>query len=119
MSVRAPQPAGFRLHRAGVAALVVLYAIIPLYGTLGGLTAGPGTPALVPRAVAAAIGLVTLAALAALVPAAARLAGRDWLTFTFLAPGLATVLAAIPGFDPLLGIGFGLLVTGGPRSPRA
>jgi O-antigen ligase len=112
MTVQSPQPAGFRLHRPGVAALVVLYAIIPLYGTLGGLTAGPGTPAVVPRAAAAAIGMVALAALAVLVPAAARVARRDRLTFAFLAPGLATILAAIPGFDPPLGVGFGLLVTG-------
>ncbi len=94
------------------AALAVLYAILPLYGTLGGLTAGPGTPWLVPRAVAAAIGILALAALAALVPAAARVARRDAVTFAFLAPGLATILAALPGFDPPLGIGLGLLVTG-------
>ncbi|HYW53019.1 MAG TPA: hypothetical protein VE826_03565, partial [Dongiaceae bacterium] len=100
------------MSRLSTAALAVLYAIIPLYGTLGGLTAGPGTPALVPRAAAAAVGLLALAALAALVPAAARVARRDALTFAFLAPGLATVLAAIPGFDPVLGVGFGVLVTG-------
>ncbi|HTD32956.1 MAG TPA: O-antigen ligase family protein [Candidatus Elarobacter sp.] len=94
------------------AALAVLYAILPLYGTLGGLTAGPGTPSLVPRAVAAAIGILALAALAALVPAAARVVRRDALTFAFLAPGLATILAALPGFDPPLGIGLGVLVTG-------
>jgi O-antigen ligase len=101
-----------RANRLTVSALVVLYAIIPLYGTLGGLTAGPGTPAVVPRAVAAAIGILALAALAALVSAAARVARRDWLTLAFLAPGAATVLAAIPGFDPLLGIAFGVLIAG-------
>lgn len=108
----AGEPARASLNAPTVAALVVLYAILPLYGTLGGLTAGPGTPALVPRPVAAAIGIVALAALATVVPAAARVVRRDALTFAFLAPGLATVLAAIPGFDPPLGIGLGVLVTG-------
>jgi O-antigen ligase len=100
------------VNRLTVAALAVLYAMVPLYGTLGGLTAGPGTPALVPHGVAAAIGIVFLAALAVPLPAAVRVARRDWLTFAFLGPGLATILAAIPGFDPPTGIGFGLLVTG-------
>ena len=45
-------------------------------------------------------------------PAAIRAARRDWLTFAFLAPGLATILAAVTGFDPTLGIGLGAFVTG-------
>ena len=93
--------------------LMVLFAIIPLYGTLAGLApASPGIPPLVPRSAAAAIGLLGLAAVLAVVPAALRALRRDWLTFAFLAPGAATILAAIPGFDPLLGIGLGVMVTG-------
>jgi O-antigen ligase len=105
-------PARAPLSRLTVFALAVLYAILPLYGTLGGLTAGPGTPALVPPPVAAGIGILALAALAATIPAAARVARRDRLTFAFLAPGLATTLSALAGFDPPLGLGLGLLVLG-------
>ena len=94
-------------------ALAVLFAIIPLYGTFAALfPAGPGIPPLVPRPLTVAIALIGLAALAAIVPAAIRGARRDWLTFAFLAPGVATLLAALPGFDPSLGIGLGLFVTG-------
>ena len=99
-----------RMSRAG---LVVLFAIIPLYGTLAGLApATPGIPPLVPQAAAAALGLLGLAAVIAVVPAARGALRRDWLTFAFLAPGAATILAAIPGFDPLLGIGLGIMVMG-------
>ena len=94
-------------------ALAVLFAIIPLYGTFAALfPAGPGIPPLVPRPLTVAIALIGLAALAAIVPAAIRGARRDRLTFAFLAPGVATLLAALPGFDPSLGIGLGLFVTG-------
>jgi hypothetical protein len=94
-------------------ALAVLFAIIPLYGTFAALfPAGPGIPPLVPRPVTVAIALAGLAALAAIVPAGIRASRRDWLTFAFLAPGVATIVAAIPGFDPSLGIGLGLFVTG-------
>jgi O-antigen ligase len=95
------------------AGLAVLFAIIPLYGTLAGLApATPGIPPLVPQAAAAALGLLGLAAVIAVVPAARGALRRDWLTFAFLAPGAATILAAIPGFDPLLGIGLGIMVMG-------
>jgi O-antigen ligase len=106
------EAAGPPIGRVTVAAFAVLYAIVPLYGTLGGLTAGPGTPALVPRAVAAAVGILALAALAATIPAARRVVRRDWLTFAYLGPGAATILGALPGFDPVLGLGLGLLVLG-------
>jgi hypothetical protein len=101
------------MKRPVAAALAVLFAIVPLYGTFAALfPAGPGIPPLVPRPVTAAIALTGLAALVVVVPAGLRAARRDWLTFAFLAPGLATILAAIPGFDPVLGIGLGLFVTG-------
>jgi O-Antigen ligase len=101
------------VRRVSSAALAVLFAIIPLYGTLAVLDPSrPPIPFLVPAPVAAAFGMLALAALAAVVPAAARAARRDWLTAAFLAPGLATLLAAITGFDPVFGIGLGLLVTG-------
>ena len=94
-------------------ALAVLFAIVPLYGSFAALfPAGPGIPPLVPRAVTAAIALTGLVALALVVPSGLRAARRDPLTFAFLAPGAATILAAIPGFDPVLGIGLGLYVTG-------
>jgi O-antigen ligase len=101
------------MKRVTPIALAVLFAIIPLYGTFAALfPAGPGIPPLVPRALTVAIALAGLAALAAIVPAAIRAARRDWLTFAFLAPGLATILAAVTGFDPTLGIGLGTFVTG-------
>jgi len=93
--------------------LAVLFAIIPLYGTLVALDpARPPIPPLVPAAVTVAIALAAVAALAGVVPAALRAARRDWLTFAFLAPGAATILAALTGFDPVFGIGLGVLVTG-------
>jgi O-antigen ligase len=99
-----------RLTRAG---LVVLFAILPLYGTFAQLAPDtPGIPPLLPRASAAVVAVVGLTALLAVVPVGLRAARRDALTFAFLAPGLATIAAAIPGFDPLLGIGLGVFVTG-------
>jgi O-antigen ligase len=98
--------------RAARYALAVLFAIIPLYGALAVLDpATPPIPPLVPRWAAVAIALVAVGALAAVVPAAVRAARRDALTFAFLAPGAATIVAAATGFDPLTGIGFGVLVT--------
>jgi hypothetical protein len=93
-------------------ALAVLFAIVPLYGALAVLDpATPPIPPLIPRWGAVAIALVAVAALAAVVPAAVRAARRDALTFAFLAPGAATIAAAITGFDPLTGLGLGILVT--------
>ncbi len=101
------------MTRLGTLSLAVLFAIIPLYGTMVALDpARPPIPPLVPTAVTLAIALASVAALAGVVPAALRVARRDWLTFAFLAPGAATILAALAGFDPPLGIGLGLLVTG-------
>jgi len=101
------------VSRATTIALAVLYAIIPLYGTLAGLAAEtPGIPPLIPRAAAALFLLAAVTALLVVAPAAARVARRDALTFAFLAPGIATLLAAVPGFDPPMGIGLGVLVTG-------
>jgi O-antigen ligase len=101
------------MTRVSSGALVVLFAIIPLYGTLAVLDPSrPPIPFLVPAPLAAVFGLLALAALAAVVPAAVRAARRDWLTAAFLAPGLATLLAALTGFDPVFGIGLGLMVTG-------
>ena len=98
--------------RPSAYALAVLFGMIPLYGTLVVLDpATPPIPPLVPVRIAVAIALLAVVALAAVVPAALRAGRRDALTFAFLAPGVATILAAITGFDPLLGIGFGILVT--------
>ena len=93
--------------------LAVLFAIVPLYAALAALdpAAQPAIPPLVPARIAVAIGLLAVAALAAVVPAALRAGRRDALTFAFLAPGVATIVAAITGFDPPVGIGFGILVT--------
>ena len=94
-------------------ALAIQFAIIPLYGALAGLAAEtPGIPPLVPRPAAALIGLLALGALIVTAPAAARTFRRDWLTFAFLVPGLATILNGVVGFDPAASIGLGLLVTG-------
>ncbi|HEV3088926.1 MAG TPA: O-antigen ligase family protein [Candidatus Elarobacter sp.] len=94
-------------------ALAMQLAVIPLYGTLVVLDAErPPIPPLVPRAGAIAIGLLMLAALAAALPAARRVVRWDWFTFAYLGGGLATILAAIPGFDPPIGIGLGVLVSG-------
>jgi len=101
------------VNRLSATGLVVLFAIIPLYGTLAVLDPSrPPIPAVVPREAAAAIGILAVAALAAVVPAAVRAARRDALTLAFIAPGCATLLSALTGFDPVMGIGLGILVTG-------
>ena len=102
------------MKRLAAIAWAVLFAIIPLYGTFAGLASeSPGIPPVVPRPLAVAIALAGLAALAAVIPAAVRAGRRDWLTFAFLAPGIATILAALTGFDPVpIGLGLGLFVTG-------
>ena len=101
------------MSRVSSAALAVLFANVPLYGTLAVLDpARPPIPPLVPAWAAMAVGLITVAALAVLVPTWLRGSRRDALTFAFLAPGIATVAAGITGFDPVVSIGFGVLVTG-------
>ena len=94
-------------------ASATLFAIIPLYGTFAALDpARPPIPFLLPKPLVVVAALVTLAALAALAPAGVRAARRSWLTFAFVSGGLATLLSALTGFDPVAGIGLGLLVTG-------
>lgn len=101
------------MSRPAAAALAVLFAIIPLYGTLATLDPDrPPIPPLLPAAGSVAVGLIAIVALIVLLPTGLRAAGRDWLTFACLAPGIATVLAGITGFDPVAGIGLGLLVAG-------
>lgn len=93
--------------------LIVLFAIVPLYGTFAALDPDrPPIPPLVPHAVTALLALCALAALAAVAPAALGALRRDALTLGFLAPGAATLLAGLAGFDPALGIGLGVMVTG-------
>ncbi|HZO93820.1 MAG TPA: O-antigen ligase family protein [Candidatus Baltobacteraceae bacterium] len=101
------------MNRLAAAGLVVLFALIPLYGTLAVLDpARPPIPAVVPRPAAAAIGVIAVLALLSVVPGAWRTCRRDLLTLAFLAPGGATILAGLTGFDPVFGIGLGLMVTG-------
>ncbi len=92
---------------------IVLSAFVPLYGTLVALDpARPPIPPLVPAAVTIAIGVLALAALAAVVPAALRSARRDTLTLAFLAPGIASLISSLTGFDPAPGVGLSILVLG-------
>ncbi|MDB5094217.1 MAG: hypothetical protein JWO85_2318 [Candidatus Eremiobacteraeota bacterium] len=92
---------------------VVLCAFVPLYGTLVALDpARPPIPPLVPVAVTIAIGILALASLAAVVPAAARSARPDALTLAFLAPGTASLISSLTGFDPPVGIGLSVMVLG-------
>jgi O-antigen ligase len=88
-------------------------ALIPLSGQVVALDpTRPPIPLLGPPAVGAAILFLTLAALAAIVPAAVRAARRDALTVVCLAPGLGVMLSGAAGFDPPTGIGLGVVVTG-------
>ena len=96
-------------------ASAALFAIVPLYGTLAALDPErPPIPALLPRPLVVLVALVALAAMIALVPAGLRAARRAPLgfAFAFVGGGLATLLSALTGFDPLPGIGLGVLVTG-------
>jgi O-Antigen ligase len=99
-----------RLSSAGQ---IVLCAFVPLYGTFVALDpARPPIPPLVPVAVTIAFGVLALAALAAVVPAAARAARLDALTLAFLAPGTASLISSLTGFDPPVGVGLSILVLG-------
>ena len=101
------------MSRVSATALVVLFAIIPLYGTFGALDPDrPPIPPLVPQAVTVAIALVALAAMLAVVPAARRAARRDTLTIALFAPSIAIGLAGLVGFDPPTGLGLALLAAG-------
>ncbi len=101
------------MNRLSTVALVVLSAVIPLYGTFAALDpARPPIPPLVPHAVTIAIGVIVLAAFVAIIPAAARAARRDTLTLALFAPGTANLLASLAGFDPLSGIGLSVLAYG-------
>lgn len=88
-------------------------ALIPLSAQVVALDpTRPPIPLLVPPAGSVVILLLTLAALAAVVPAAVRAARRDALTAVFLVPGLGVILSGAVGFDPPTGIGLGVIVTG-------
>jgi len=88
-------------------------ALIPLSAQVVALDpTRPPIPLLVPPAGSVAILLLTVAALAAVVPAAVRAARRDALTAVFLVPGLGVILSGAAGFDPPTGIGLGVIVTG-------
>lgn len=94
-------------------ALAIVFAIVPLYGTFAALAPdAPPIPPLVPARATYAIGVVALLALAALVVPGLRAARRSWVTFGFLGGGVATLLSALAGFDPVLGIGLGAMVIG-------
>jgi O-antigen ligase len=93
--------------------LIVLCAIIPLYGTLAELDpTRPPIPRVVPDGVATATLVVVLAALVAIAPAAARAARRDALTFALLIGGIDSLVASLVGFDPVVGVGAALLILG-------
>jgi len=101
------------MRRLSSAALILLSAIIPLYGTLAVLDPSrPPIPPLVPAPVAVAIAALALAALAATVPAAIRSARRDALTLASFVPGAASMLSSLTGFDPPAGIGLSVFVLG-------
>jgi O-antigen ligase len=99
--------------KASSAGLIVLFAIVPFYGTLAVFDPSrPPIPPLVPAAVALALGVITLSALVAVVPAAARSARRDWLTIALVVPGLTLLVSALAGFDPVTGAGLSIIVLG-------
>jgi O-antigen ligase len=102
------------VRRPSSIAQIVLLSIIPLYGTMVALDPSkPPIPRLVPDWIAAAVGIALIGSLIATIPAAIRSARRDMLTAALLAPGIAMLLAAITGFDPVFSIGLGVLVLGG------
>lgn len=101
------------MRRVSSIALVVLFAIIPLYGTLAILDPSrPPIPRVVPDWVAAAAGVAAIAAMLAIIPAALRAARFDALTFALLIPGTESLVASLAGFDPIVGTGFSLIVLG-------
>ncbi len=101
-----------RPPRLTTAALAVLFAIVPLYGTLVALDP-PGRRSRCSslrggrrvRAARAGGGAVV-------VPAGLRAPQPAAIRFGFLGGGIATLVAALFGFDPPTGLGLGLGVTG-------
>lgn len=95
-------------------ALVVLFAVIPLYGTFGALDPSrPPIPPLIPQSIALGLALLVLVALAFVAPAGVRAArGSGTLAFGFLGGGVATIVSGLTGFDPVTGVGLGVMVTG-------
>jgi O-Antigen ligase len=101
------------MRRLSGAALIVLGAIIPLYGTLAVLDPSrPPIPPLLPAPVAIAIGVLAMAAVIATIPAAVRSARWDALTLALLGPGLVCLVSSLTGFDPPTGVAFSLLLLG-------
>lgn len=95
------------------AALAVLFAIVPLYGTFVALDpTRPPIPLLLPYAPTVAGALLALTALAVVVPAGLRAPQPAAIRFGFLGGGIATIVAALFGFDPATGLGLGVMVTG-------
>ncbi|HEY4439227.1 MAG TPA: O-antigen ligase family protein [Candidatus Elarobacter sp.] len=100
------------MRRLSNLGLIVLGAIIPLYGLLIALDPNrPPTPH-VPAPVALVIALVLLLSIVATIPAAVRSARRDSMTLAYLSPGAACLISSLAGFDPPTGIPFSLLVLG-------
>jgi hypothetical protein len=106
-------PAGRPTAPVTKAALAVLFAIVPLYGTFVALDpTRPPIPPLLPFGLTVACALLAVAALAAVVPAGLRAPQPAAIRFGFLGGGIATIVAALFGFDPPTGLGLGVLVTG-------
>lgn len=97
--------------RTVVSAIVVMYAVIPLYGTFAVLDPlrGP-TPLLVNEAGAAAIGIAMLVAASICVWGIVRRPAPRRIVVAQLLAGSAIVLAALLGFDPKTGLLLGIIV---------
>jgi hypothetical protein len=102
-----------RIADATVIALCTLFAILPLYGSF--LAFAPDRqpiPVLFPKWVAVAVAIVALLSCVAIVPAGLRAAKSPTLVFAFVAGGIATMIVALTGFDPVQGFCLGAIVTG-------
>jgi O-antigen ligase len=100
-------------RRARDAGLVVIYAFLPLYGTFAALDPErPPIPPLVPNAVTVALIFVVLAGYLLTMPAALGRIRADSVTFAYLAAGFGTILAGLCGFDPVTGVGLGVVFLG-------
>jgi hypothetical protein len=99
------------VDRIVVSAIALMYAVIPLYGTLAVLDPLRGPiPLLVNEAAASAIGMATLAAAAICVWGIVRRPAPRRIVIAQLLAGSAIVIAALLGFDPRTGLLLGIIV---------
>ncbi len=100
------------IDRAAIAAVAVMFAFFPLYGTFSAFAPHPPTAPLVSRPVAASCAVVLLLAVIGVAVGAFRGRREPVLRLWFLPNVVATYAGALLGFDPAVGLGLATIVAG-------